>query len=119
MKQPPQRPTDVLGSLPHRRPSRRSEKRGASAPADSERASGTRAARADSERASRKRAASPPAPSGAQRSAPDGAHQPGPTRPSGTEIIGTVVQAAAELAQIGFTVSTRALKEAVARLPRP
>jgi hypothetical protein len=38
---------------------------------------------------------------------------------SGVDIIGTAVQAAAELAEIGLSASARALRSAVARLPRP
>jgi hypothetical protein len=36
-----------------------------------------------------------------------------------TEVLGTAVQAAAELAEIGLSVSARALRRAVSRLPRP
>jgi len=39
--------------------------------------------------------------------------------PTGTEILGTAVQAAAELAEIGLTASARALRNALSRLPRP
>ncbi len=92
MTQEPQRPTEVLGALPHRRPNRRSEKRAASAPPKGERGSG-------------KDAPAPPT--------------DGPAPPRGREIVGTMVQAAAELAEIGLSVSARAFKEAVARLPRP
>jgi hypothetical protein len=38
---------------------------------------------------------------------------------SGTDILGTAVQAAAELAEIGLSVSARAIRGAVSRLPRP
>jgi hypothetical protein len=34
-------------------------------------------------------------------------------------LVGTVVKAAAELAEIGMTVGARALRTAVSRLPRP
>jgi hypothetical protein len=112
MTQQPQRPTEVLGALPHRRPSRRSEKRDASAPPRGERASG-RPAAAPLTNASPPRdarspndARSPDSPSDANLA-------------SGREIAGTVVQAAAELAEIGLSMSARALREAVARLPRP
>jgi hypothetical protein len=47
---------------------------------------------------------------------------PRPARPgatSGREIVGTAVQAAAELAEIGLAVSARAIRTAVSRLPRP
>jgi hypothetical protein len=39
--------------------------------------------------------------------------------PTGPEIVTTAVQAAGELAQIGFTVGGQILKRAVRRLPRP
>jgi hypothetical protein len=39
--------------------------------------------------------------------------------PRGTELVTTVIQAAGELAQVGFVVGGRALKRAVERLPRP
>jgi hypothetical protein len=38
---------------------------------------------------------------------------------SGADILGTAVQAAAELAEIGLTVSARAIRSAISRLPRP
>jgi hypothetical protein len=36
-----------------------------------------------------------------------------------TKVIGTGIKAAAELAEIGLSVTTRALKLAMTRLPRP
>ena len=39
--------------------------------------------------------------------------------PKGTELVTTVIQAAGELAQVGFVVSGHMLKRAVDRLPRP
>jgi hypothetical protein len=42
-----------------------------------------------------------------------------PMPASGTDILGTAVQAAAELAEIGLSVSARAIRGAVSRLPRP
>ncbi len=44
---------------------------------------------------------------------------PRPEATQGQHVLGTAAQAAAELAEIGLTVSTRALRNAVARLPRP
>jgi hypothetical protein len=38
---------------------------------------------------------------------------------TGADILGTAVHAAAELAEIGLSASARALRNAVARLPRP
>jgi hypothetical protein len=65
--------------------------------------------------ATRRRAATrkpgpPPKPSGPKTRTP---------ATTGAEILGTAVQAAAELAEIGLTVSARAIRTAVSRLPRP
>ena len=101
MSQRSQPPTDVLGSLPHRRPSRRSEKR-----AKSETAGGT-GRRPSAARAPQGREAAP--------SQPDSAAP----RAHGSDVLDTIVQAAAELAEIGISATARAVREAVARLPRP
>lgn len=50
---------------------------------------------------------------------PDTAEPPPPARPGGGEIIGTAIQAAGELAEIGLTLGTQALRNAISRLPRP
>lgn len=42
-----------------------------------------------------------------------------PVQPIGRDILGTAAQAAGELAEIGLSISARALRNAVARLPRP
>lgn len=42
-----------------------------------------------------------------------------PAPATGTEIVGTAVQAVGELAEIGLALSARALRNAVGRLPRP
>jgi hypothetical protein len=42
-----------------------------------------------------------------------------PSPPKGGEILGTAVQAAAELAEIGLSAGARALRRAVSHLPRP
>lgn len=101
MSQRSQPPTDVLGSLPHRRPTRRSEKRAKSAAdaGNGRRPSATRASQ------DREAAASQPA----STTAPE----------PGSDVLGTMVQAAAELAEIGISATARAVREAVARLPRP
>jgi hypothetical protein len=44
---------------------------------------------------------------------------PRPEEPASRRLLGTAAQAAAELAEIGLTASARALRNAVARLPRP
>jgi len=149
--------SDVLGSLPHSRPHRRSEKR-ASRPANGEvtestepervrnvasgssgktERSGSRAkarepgtkARAKaaptarsqraeprrSEPARTARLAQPAQPTGT----PTGKRRSQPTSQGGHDILGTAVQAAAELAEIGLSVGARAIRRAVSRLPRP
>lgn len=45
--------------------------------------------------------------------------KPHPEPTSGPDILDTAVQAAAELAEIGLTLSARAIRRAVARLPKP
>ena len=95
-------PDSVLGSLPHSRPHRRSEKR---------------AAPAKQAQASRP---SPPAPEAAapaieRDQASSGCH----SLPTGTELAGTVVKAAVELTEIALSLSARALRIAISRLPRP
>jgi hypothetical protein len=50
------------------------------------------------------------------------AHEPletGASPPSGTQLVTTAIQAAGELAQIGFKLSGHALKRAVDKLPKP
>lgn len=42
-----------------------------------------------------------------------------PTAPAGAELVTTAVQAAGELAQIGLTLGTQALRGALSRIPRP
>jgi hypothetical protein len=64
-----------------------------------------------------------PSASGATERPRSARREPPPTRkpgpPRGGEIIGTAVQAAAELAEIGLSVGARAIRRAVSRLPRP
>jgi hypothetical protein len=126
---------DVLGSLPRTRPARRSAKRGAPAgaatPAPLQAAStrpraprapkaarpaGRAAARTQSQRRSAPSSVSPPVPAAgyATPGAPSG---DGERRHPG--LLGTAVQAAGEVAQLGFTVGAQALRGALGRLPRP
>jgi hypothetical protein len=126
-----ERPPEVLGALPHTRPHRRSDKRAArpekdapATPAPKRKTTATSAKRAPQP----KRLSQPAQPAGAPPKAPKSpqarrtpasppARRPNP--PSGGEILGTAVQAAAELAEIGLTASARALRNALSRLPRP
>lgn len=172
-----ERPTDVLGSLPHTRPHRRSQRRAdlpgegaaprggtgtpereaapttaeprtakpAAGPRATKPAAGPRATKppggpratkpaagpgatkpsAGPKAAKPAAAASPPATRGrlAQPAQPDGIpnlerHRK-PVPITGVEVVGTAVQAAAELAEIGLAVGARAIRRAVSRLPKP
>ncbi len=125
-----ERPPEVLGSLPRTRPHRRSQKRPARPPhtepaAAKPSAAKTRAAKTG---AAKPRAAKPraggPQPARLRQPAQPAGSPPGPRvrRPApsnGSDVLGTAVQAAAELAEIGLTIGARAIRGAVARLPRP
>ncbi len=133
------RPTDVLGALPRTRPHRRSPKRAAPAPGTAPAAAPgpakpakttSKGAATPSSAAKRKPPAARPRTRKAgsepirQPAQPAGTpSQPRanrvPVPPSGTEIVGTAVHAAAELAEIGLTAGARALRNALSRLPRP
>jgi GTP diphosphokinase / guanosine-3',5'-bis(diphosphate) 3'-diphosphatase len=146
-----QRPSDVLGALPRRRPQRRSAKRGTppevgngtgTKPTDTPTAAPTVTKTATRARkpAAAKPAAPPtkPAPTAPRATAPRAAarrpqrlRQPAqpagvppsphgrPTdQPTGRHLLGTAAQAAAELAEIGLSVSARAVRRVVDRLPR-
>jgi hypothetical protein len=126
-------PSEVLGALPRSRPHRRSAKRPALPVDDAAPEPAPRAAKAAAPKAkaTTKRAAPKPKPKvGDGRSAPlsqpaqpDGTPQARrtkqPERPDRHDILGTAVQAAAEIAEIGLSASARAIRRAVSRLPRP
>ncbi|HTT27787.1 MAG TPA: hypothetical protein VMG37_05215 [Solirubrobacteraceae bacterium] len=172
-----ERPSDVLGALPRRRPHRRSEKRAAPTPATergadssapaatqsgagtatTKRASGSRPRGARPANGARPATNSRPAKKAPAQRAPGTRATPSagnasanhtaqprrraeplrqPAQPAGTppaparrngtrdhstgrDIVGIAAQAAAELAEIGLSVSARALRNAVGRLPRP
>ena len=59
----------------------------------------------------------PAQPRGTNRPAPRPSAPAAP--PKGGEILGTAVQAAAEIAEIGLSAGARAIRRAVSRLPRP
>jgi hypothetical protein len=139
---------DVFGSLPNARPQRRSAKRGsagatakaaASAPAKTKAAAAkpktAKATAAKPKSKSKPRAAAKPKAAAKARPAakpraaaapsqipPAGYATPRPDDdggPRGADLVTTAVQAAGELAQIGFAAGGRALKSALERLPRP
>jgi hypothetical protein len=121
---------DVLTSLPRTRPARRSAKRGG-AKAAAATASTPSPARAKIAKPKPKAKAKPrttartgPARTGVKQPRrskvpPAGYAAPRPDEGTGSDPLGTAVQAAGELAQIGLTVSRQALKSALGRLPRP
>jgi outer membrane biosynthesis protein TonB len=137
-----EQPSEVLGSLPRTRPHRRSDKRevrqaeaGDTPKTEAEPTKKptpkrppvtTKPAAASAPRAAPKRQprpAKPTTPRLRQPAQPEGTPAtPSPRRPvpaRGTDIVGTAVQAAAELAEIGLSLTARAVKGAVSRLPRP
>jgi hypothetical protein len=121
---------DVMSSLPRTRPQRPSRRR-ASGRAGEAKAKPARAAAKPARAAAKpgakgaRAASARPKPAGVRPSAATKAarHPPPPKRPpsppSGTDLVGTAVQAAGELAQLGLTLGTRALRDVVKRVPRP
>lgn len=135
---------DVLKSLPARRPQRRSARRDGAKPAAAQ-ASAKAGARAAAKpkaggpkpvkakpatpraKAATPRAkAAPPSgkpkavrPSAATRNAASTPSARPADSPEGIELVGTAIQAVGELAQLGLTLGTKALRGAVSRIPRP
>lgn len=121
---------DVLSSLPRTRPQRRSAKRDAKPKAAPKATPKPKAKAAPKAKPAARKA---PASIGAQRARrggksarrmppagfapPRAKENQGP--PSGPELIGTAIQAAAELAQIGLAVGGHALRSALGRRPKP
>jgi hypothetical protein len=113
----------VLGNLPHSRPGRRSEKRGAGRPAAAAGAAAEKAEAADSAAAKTPRAgraARPRKPAAARpkrgRRAPPAAPPPEPRSRGPVE---DAVQLAGRIAGTGLRVVGGITKEVLRRLPRP
>jgi hypothetical protein len=140
----PERGRDVLSSLPSSRPQRASARRGTGAakgrkPAAAGSAAKPRAVASKAKAKARPAAKAKPKsattrakagagarpkavrPSAATRRARVDAPQAdrAPAPPAGAELVTTAVQAAGELAQIGLTLGTQALRGALSRIPRP
>jgi hypothetical protein len=126
------KPSEILGALPRTRPQRRSNKRGPP-PADQRSApKAAEAVRPGKRQPSTKRSAAvatgkrPPVTERSGRSASTQRVrlQPSPPPPASslprrTGLMRTLVQAGAELAEIGLSVTARAVRDTVSRLPRP
>jgi hypothetical protein len=122
---------DVMSSLPRTRPQRPSRRRASGREATGKathtaaKPAASRAKAAKSASRGSRAASARPKPQGVRPSAATNAasHAPPPKRPAspptGTDLVGTAVQAAGEIAQLGLTLGTRALRDAVKRLPRP
>ena len=65
------------------------------------------------------RAGAPSLAESTQRARATEAPERGSKPPSGTELVTTAIQAAGELAQIGFAVGGQVLRRAVGKLPKP
>ncbi len=104
---------EVFAGLPNARPHRRSAKR--------DRPARAAAAPAKAKPAATPNAAAKPKAKPAEKIPPAGYATPRAhdNVPHGADLIGTAVQAAGELAQIGIAAGGRALKSAIQRLPRP
>ena len=122
---------DVMSSLPRTRPQRPSRRRAGGGGTKARRAPAAKPAAARAKPAAEAPANTPRAvsarrkPAGVRPSAATDAatSRPSPKRPpsppSGTDLVGTAVQAAGELAELGLTLGARALRDAVKRIPRP
>jgi hypothetical protein len=117
---------DVLSSLPRTRPQRRSARRAAP-----QAAATAKQPMAPKQPAAAKKAPTRPKPRVAAKTKakavppripPAGFAPPRDTQdrpaPSGVELVGTAIQAAGELAQMGAAIGTQALKSALGRLGR-
>jgi len=126
-----ERPDDILGGLPHSRPHRRSAKRPAAPgvqsaeanppPTPTPRATPKPRATPTSRATPKPRATPTSRATPKPRAEPRVGARPEPAPPPAPNdgVLGTAVQAAAELAEIGLSASARALRGVLSRLPRP
>jgi hypothetical protein len=112
---------DVMSSLPRTRPQRRSAKRDAPVKTAPPRKAAPKKA-APRAKAAPPKKATPRAKAAPANIPPAGFAPPRDTEarpvPTGVELVGTAIQAAGELAQIGIAVGGQALKSALGRLGR-
>jgi hypothetical protein len=107
---------EVLSSLPRTRPERRSAKRGARAPAAEQApAKATAKPRPKAKPAAESKVIPPREVPRAGYAVPKNAS---PVNPGGAELVGTAIQAVGELANLGVSLSGRALRGALGRLPK-
>jgi hypothetical protein len=118
------RPSRVLGGLPRSRPHRRSHRRPAiqpitqpapaqaTTPAESAGQSAVSQLQTTAGTAARPAKTPPAIPAKTPRAIPG-------ARATRSDVLGTAVQAAAELAEIGLTIGARTLRDALSRLPHP
>ena len=115
---------EVLSSLPRTRPQRRSPKRDAAPKRAAAKPAPPKAkAKATATAKAAPRKAKPRVKAAAPAGIPPAGFAPPPDTegrpaPSGVELVGTAIQAAGELAQIGLAVGGQALKSALGRLGR-
>jgi hypothetical protein len=129
--EPPEEPESVLGSLSATRPERfgraRREVPVAAVQTRGPRPAKPKPARAKAAQPRRAKAAAPAKkPTAVKAGCPElerPKSAPPPPRPighpTGSELVGTAIQATGELARIGLTVGGQMLKRAYNRLPRP
>src|SRR4051794_4639275 len=110
---------EVLTSLPRTRPQRRSAKRDAPKPRAKASTTKPRAAAKPTAAAKPRAAAKPKATAKSRPIPPAGFATPADRgdrpAPGGVELIGTAIQAAGELAQIGLAIGGQALRSALGR----
>ncbi len=110
---------EIMGSLPRTRPQRRSPRR-AGAPATPPAATAPDGAARPRARPRPVRTAAPETKvAGAAARSRPATDPAGRAGPAPGELLGTALRAAGEIAEIGLSVGTQALRGALERLPRP